>query len=422
MTAVAAVFRAWTNEVAPTGRSLKIGGLAAYYLGDMASVVRESLLVSVERAVRSAPVTLLLGPRQSGKTTLARQIGRRARRSVWFDLEDPETPLRDGVTKQVLGPLRGLVVIDECQRLPELFPLLRVLSDRRPLPARFLLLGSAAADLARGVSESLAGRVALLEMAGFDVTEIEARRHGALWLRGGFPPSFLARSDDTSMEWRSNFVQTFLERDLPQLGVRVPSAALRRFWTMLAHYHGGIWNAAELARSMGTGESAVRHHVDVLTGALVVRQLPPWFENLGKRLVKAPKVYVRDSGLLHHFLGIRGRLGLMSHPGLGASWEGFVIDQVVRRLRAERDAYFYRTHGGAELDLLVVRGGRRWGFEAKHGDTPVVTKSMRVAIEDLRLDHLWIVHPGERSFDLDDRISSLALRDLDSLVRARRMA
>ena len=258
-------------------------------------------------------------------------------------------------------------------------------------------------------------------MAGFDATEIAPKDHGKLWLRGGFPPAFLARDGAASMTWRADFVRTFLERDLPQLGVRVPAAALRRFWTMLAHYHGGIWNAADLARSMGTGEVAVRHHVDVLTGGFVVRQLPPWFENVGKRLVKAPKVYVRDSGLLHWFLGIGDQRTLLSHPGLGASWEGFVVDQVVRRLRAERDAYFYRTHGGAELDLLIVRGGKRWGFEAKHGDTPTVTKSMHVATADLGLDHLWIVHPGERSAPLADGISSLSLSGLDALVRAQRM-
>lgn len=375
----------------------------------------------MRKAIRRSPVTLLLGPRQCGKTTLAREIAASTRGSTWFDLEDPETPLRLEIAKQLLAPLRGLVVIDECQRQPDLFPLLRVLADRKPLPARFLLLGSASPELARGASESLAGRIAHCEMGGFDVTEIPQPQHTALWMRGGFPRSFLARSEADSFAWRGDFVRTFLERDLPALGIRIAAATMRRFWTMLAHYHGGVWNAAELARSLDAGQNAVRHHVDVLTSALVVRQLPPWAENLGKRLVKAPKVYVRDSGLLHHFLGIPNRLALLAHPALGASWEGFVIDQVIRRLDAERDAYHYRTHAGAELDLLIVRGERRFGFEAKHGDTPTITKSMHVALEDLRLEHLFVVHPGERSFVLGPRISSLALRDLDAEMRRRKL-
>jgi predicted AAA+ superfamily ATPase len=279
------------------------------------------------------------------------------------------------------------------------------------------LLGSAAPELVRGTSESLAGRVTHREMGGFDLAEVPPNKHATLWLRGGFPRSYLARSQQESFAWRSDFVQSFIERDLPQLGVRVPAAALRRFWTMLAHYHGGIWNAADLARSMGTGETAVRHYIDLLTGSLVARQLAPWSTNVGKRVVKSPKVYIRDSGLLHYFLGIRDRLGLLGHPSFGASWEGFVIDQVIRRLNAERDAFFYRTHAGAELDLMIARGSRRFGFEAKQGDTPTVTKSMRVAIDDLGLDHLWIVHPGQRSLELADRISSVAIGELDGLLR-----
>ncbi|MBI2894345.1 MAG: ATP-binding protein [Deltaproteobacteria bacterium] len=357
-----------------------------------------------------------MGPRQCGKTTVARQIAA-SRRSTWFDLEDPEVALRQEAAKQVLAPLRGLVVIDECQRQPALFPLLRVLADRRPRPARFLILGSASPDLVRGVSETLAGRVARLEMGGFVLSEVDTRRRDDLWLRGGLPPSFLARTDADSFAWRADFVTTFLERDVPQLGIRVPAPALRRFWTMLAHLHGQVWNAAELARALGTGEAAARHHLDILVGAFLVRVLPPWFENLGKRLVKAAKVYVRDSGLLHYLLGARRRLDLYSHPKLGASWEGFALEQVVRRLDAERDAYFYATHGGAELDLLIVRGRRRLGFEFKHADLPDVTRSMHVALADLRLEHLFVVHPGERSHGLRERVSALALRDLDTVRR-----
>jgi uncharacterized protein len=384
-------------------------------------VPRPALLAAVRRSLGRAPVTLLLGPRQCGKTTLARQIAAGVA-STYFDLEDPATPLRAETARQVLAPLRGLIVIDEAQRQPGLFELLRVLADRRPSRARFLVLGSASPALVRGASETLAGRLATHEMAGLDVSEIDVGRHEALWLRGGFPRSLLARTDAESFAWRADFASTFVERDVPLLGVRVPAHALRRFWIMLAHYHGQTLNAADLARAMGTGEKAVRHHLDILTGGFLVRQLPPWFENVGKRLVKAPKLYVRDSGILHYLLGIRARLDLFAHPKLGASFEGFALEQLIGRLAAERDAYFYRTHAGAELDLFVTRGRRRFGFELKHADAPTVTKSMRVALADLRLDHLWVVHPGERSYALDSRISALALRDLDALARRREMA
>ena len=367
---------------------------------------------SVRRALRRSPVVLLVGPRQCGKTTLARGIAS-STRSVYFDLEDPDVPLRGDVAKQVLAPLRGLVVIDEFQRQPALFELIRVLADRRPLPARFLILGSASPDLVHGASETLAGRVAHCELGGLESLDVGTVRLSRLWLRGGFPRSFLARSDAESAAWRADLVTTFLERDVPQLGLRVPAAALRRFWIMLAHCHGQTWNAAELARSMGTGETAVRHYLDILSGMYLARQLPPWFENVGKRLVKSARVYIRDSGILHQLLGIRSRLDLHAHPKLGASWEGFAVEQVIRRFDADRDAYYYRTHAGAELDLLLVRGSRRIGFEMKYADAPQTTKSMHIAIEDLRLDRLFVVHPGERSYPLRDRIEALALGDLD---------
>lgn len=385
------------------------------------TVPRPDLLALVQKSLARAPVTLLVGPRQCGKTTLARVLAAR-RPSTYFDLEDPESPLRTDTAKQVLGPLRGLVVIDEAQRKPELFELLRVLADRRPTRARFLILGSASPALVRGISESLAGRVSMHEMGGLGITEVGAARQELLWRRGGFPRSVLARSDGESFAWRGDFASTFVERDVPLLGVRVPAAALRRFWTMLAHYHGQTLNHAELARSMGTGENAVRHYLDILTGSFMVRQLPPWFSNVGKRLVKAPKLYLRDSGILHYLLGIRSRLELFSHPKLGASWEGFAAEQIVQCLRAEREVFFYRTHAGAELDLLVERRGRRFGFELKHGDAPAVTKSMRVALDDLDLTHLWVVHPGTSSHPLAERISTLALADLGTLTKDRRLA
>lgn len=382
-------------------------------------IPRSHLTRRLERSLSRFPVTLLLGPRQCGKTTLARQIA--GATAHYFDLEDPSTALQPEVAKQVLAPLRGLVIIDEFQRQPALFELLRVLADRTPTRARFLILGSASPDLVRGASETLAGRVATCEMSGFGVAEIPARKQSALWMRGGFPRSYLARSDAVSFSWRSSFVQTFLERDIPQLGLRVPSHALRRFWTMLAHYHGQIWNAAELARSMGVGEKAVRHYLDILAGAFMVRQLLPWFENVGKRLVKSPRIYLRDPGILHFLLGVRTRQEILAHPKLGASWEGFALEQVIELLEAEHDAFFYRTHAGAELDLMIVRGGKRYGFEFKYADSPAVTKSMRVAMVDLRLEELFVVHPGEQTHALDERIRLLPIADVPKLATLRRL-
>ncbi|MCC6897496.1 MAG: ATP-binding protein [Polyangiaceae bacterium] len=384
-------------------------------------VPRPELREAVRRSLRRAPVTLLVGPRQCGKTTLARSISE-STPSHYFDLEDPESPLRPEVAKQVLSPLRGLIVVDEAQRQPSLFELLRVLADRSPVRARFLLLGSASPSLVKGVSESLAGRVATHEMGGLAITEVGAKFQAELWRRGGFPRSLLARTERESRAWRSDFVATFLERDIPLLGLRVPAPALRRFWTMMAHYHGQTSNLAELARSMGTGENAVRHYLDILTGSFMVRQLPPWFTNVGKRLVKAPKLYVRDSGILHFLLGVETQLGLYAHPKLGASWEGFAIEQIIQTLGAEREAHFYRTHAGAELDLMIERRGKRFGFELKHTDHVTVSKSMRVALDDLGLEHLWVVHPGQRSFALQPRISALPLADLGELARDRRLA
>ncbi len=321
-----------------------------------------------------------------------------------------------------LEPLRGLVVVDEVQRLPKLFEVLRVLADRPRRPAKFLILGSADPRLVRGVSESLAGRVSHIDVAGFDLAEVGAERFIRLWQRGGLPRAFLGRTDATSLAWRFDYVRDFLQRDLSELGVTIPAATLRRFWNMVAHFHGGVWNAADFARALGASENTARHYLDVLSGAWAVRVLQPWFENLRKRQLKSPKIYVRDSGILHALLDLEHHDQLLGHPRAGASWEGFVIEQILALLR-QPEAYFWATHQGAELDLMIVRGGKRYGFEMKLSDAPVVTKSMRIALADLRLERLFVVYPGAESFPLDHDIDVVAIRDLPArllgLTRAR---
>lgn len=377
---------------------------------------RPAYLSLVRQALERAPVASLLGPRQVGKTTLARAVAR-GRRATVFDLEDPADLARLSAPMQALEPLRGLVVIDEIQRLPPLFEILRVLADRPRTPARFLILGSADPHLVRGVSESLAGRVSHVDIGGFDLSEVGAQRFARLWLRGGLPRSFLSRADAASLAWRRDYVRDFLQRDLSERGVNVPAATLGRFWNMLAHFHGGVWNAAEFARSLGTSENTARHYLDILSGAWAVRTLQPWFENLGKRQVRSPKVYVRDAGLLHALLDLESHASVMGHPKAGASFEGFVIEQVLTLLRA-REAYFWGTHQGAELDLFVMRRGRRYGFEVKLSDAPTMTKSMRIAIDDLGLVRLFVVHPGKASYPLGPRVEALSIRDLSTRLAA----
>jgi len=372
-------------------------------------LARPDLLRRIFDGLAASPVVALIGPRQCGKTTLAREIAAR-RRAMFFDLEDPEALEALSRPKLVLGPLKGLVVIDEIQRRPDLFPFLRVLADRRPLRSRFLILGSASPELVRGASESLAGRIHFVDTGGFTLPEVGVRASQRLWLRGGFPRAFLARGEAASLKWRQDFVRTFLERDMPQLGIHVSSEHLRRFWTMVAHYHGQTWNGSEIGGSLGVSHHTTRHYLDVLTEARVLRQLSPWFENVGKRVVKSPKVYVRDSGLLHALLGIRDRRGLMAHPKLGASWEGFVIEQLLTATGGA-DAHFWATHGRAELDLLLHARGRRWGFEMKCQDAPGMTASLGTAIRDLDIHRAWIVYPGSRRYPVDDRVEVVPLAD-----------
>lgn len=382
-------------------------------------ITRERHVRALGRLLRQHPVVALLGARQVGKTTLAVQFGRLYRGPVSrFDLEDPADLARLADPMLALAAHRGLVILDEVQRRPELFPVLRVLADRRPVRCRFLVLGSASPALLRQGSESLAGRIAFHELPGLGMREVAPQQVSRLWVRGGFPRSFLARSETASYAWRLDFVRTFVERDLPQLGVNIGAGTARRFWTMLAHHHGQLWNASEIGRSFGVADTTVRGYLDKLTDALVLRQLQPWHENIGKRQVKAPKVYVQDSGLLHALLGIPAARDLDGHPKVGASWEGFVIDQILQQLDLRpSECYFWRTHTGAELDLLVVRGRHRLGFEIKRTTAPALTPSMRSALHDLKLDGLTVVHAGAESFALSSQVRALSSGHLCTELR-----
>jgi len=377
-------------------------------------VKRSRLEREVAAGLKASPVTAILGPRQSGKTTLARRLAA-VRRAHFFDLENQDDATRLSDPVPALRRLKGVAVLDEIQRKPELFETLRVLSDRRPLPCRFLILGSASPSLLKRTSESLAGRVRFVEMGGFTLEETGPSTARRLWMRGGMPDSFLAGKDKGSWKWREDFITTFLERDIPQLEISIPAATLRRFWAMVAHYHGQVWNSSEVAGSLGVAHTTARHYLDILEGAYMVRELQPWFGNLRKRVVKSPKVYLRDSGLLHTLLRLRTFRELEVHPKVGASWEGFAMEQVLRRV-GERDAFFWATHAGAELDLLVLGRGKKWGFEFKFRETPAITKSMRSAMEDLALARLWVVHPGSQAYPLGKDIEALPLAGIERAI------
>ncbi|MDP9162254.1 MAG: ATP-binding protein [Acidobacteriota bacterium] len=372
-------------------------------------IVRSADISLIRAALKRSRVVALLGPRQCGKTTLARQFVP-ANSLNYFDLEAPQSLARLTEANTALRPLKKLVVIDEIQRRPDLFPLLRVLADRKPLPARFLILGSASPDLLRQSSESLAGRIETVPLEGFRLADLGAKAQSRHWLRGGFPLAYTPRTEAGSLSWRRQFLQTFLERDLPQLGVTIPAQALQRFWNMVAHYHGQIWNSSELARALAITEPTVRRYLDLMAGTFMLRQLPPWFENLGKRQVKAPKVYVRDSGLLHALLGIGNHRDLEFHPKVGASWEGYAVEEVIKSFRAD-EVYYWATHNGAELDLLLFKGGHRIGVECKRADAPVLTPSMRIALHDLKLDRLYVLYPGDKAYSLGKKVEVVPLAD-----------
>lgn len=373
-------------------------------------------LQRIRDALAVHPAAALTGPRQCGKTTLARLVAAREPSAHCFDLEAASHRRRLENPEEALGRLSGLVIVDEVQRSPALFETVRVLVDRPSNSARFLLLGSASPTLVRGVSESLAGRTGLVDLAGFSLEETGPDAWRDLWVRGGFPRSYLAPGLRGSVAWRRSFVRTFLERDVPQLGIAVPAARLRRSWTMIAHFHGQVWNAAEFARSLGVSEGTARNYLDILDGAFVVRVLPPWFENLKKRQVKSPKIYVRDAGILHSLLGLANEDDVAGHPKCGASFEGFVIEQILDALDPD-GAYFWATHAGAELDLMIFLGGKRYGFECKFADAPGPTRSMRAALADLRLDHLWTVCPGSDAYDLGPSLSVVPVAGLPALLR-----
>lgn len=378
-------------------------------------VERPQLLKDIQTRLHTNPVVALLGPRQCGKTTLARMIAAHHSNFDFFDLENPVHLSRLSAPMQALGPLSGLIIIDEIQRKPELFELIRVLVDRPDNPAVFLVLGSASPDLVKGTSESLAGRISFVDISGFDLDEVGLDTIRTLWNRGGLPRSYLAQDDSISYAWRQDFIRTFLERDIPQLGINIPSLTLRRFWTMVAHYHGQIWNGAEFARSLGTSEPSVRRYLDILCGSYMVRALQPWYENLKKRQVKSPKVYLRDTGLLHALLSIESYKDLQLQPKLGGSWEGLCIEHICRKVKT-RDIYFWATHTGAELDLLVFKQGRRYGFEIKYADAPTMTKSIRIAMNDLNLYKLFIVYPGNDAYTLDKNIRVIPLKKVGNTI------
>ena len=375
------------------------------------NIERHDYLERLETALRRAPVVALLGPRQCGKTTLAHRLAQSWKQSAFFDLESTQDMQRLQNPELALGQLDGLIILDEIQHKPELFRTLRVLADRPDMAARFLILGSASPQLVRGASESLAGRVEFVELSGFGLDELGADSGvtpNTLWLRGGFPRSCLAASDTDSMAWREDFIRTFLERDLPQFGLRIPAPAMHRFWTMTAQYHG-----SELARSLGLSDKTLRGYLDILSETFMIRQLQPWHENLSKRQVKSPKIYFRDSGLLHGLLALPTQHALEGHPRVGASWEGFALEQILRLLRPSQ-AYFWATHAGAELDLLVMHNGKRYGFEFKFSEAPSTTRSMHVAMDDLGLQHLWIVHAGPHAYPLTERISAIPLTEVNA--------
>lgn len=374
---------------------------------------REQYIQRIQKAFDIHKVVALLGPRQCGKTTLAHNFidheYQKIQTKNYFDLENITDLARLANPQLALESLEGLIVIDEIQRIPELYPTIRVLVDQKE-NQRYLILGSASRDLIRQSSETLAGRIQYIETTPFSYEETRHINH--LWLRGGFPLSFLSKNDEDSYIWRREYTQTFLERDIPNLGIRISPLELRRFWMMIAHYHGNIFNASEIGKSLGLNHKTIRSYTDILVGTFMLREIPAWFENISKRQIKSPKIYFRDSGILHYLLNIPDENSLYHHPKLGASWEGFALESVIRHHEAvDGEYYFWATQGQAELDLLIIKNGKRLGFEFKYTDMPKITKSMTIAIENLKLDNLFIIFPGKKSFPLTAHINAVGLED-----------
>jgi predicted AAA+ superfamily ATPase len=381
-------------------------------------IKRQHYLKKINWLMKDNPVVALIGPRQVGKTTLARMIAMPFPSVNFFDLEDPKALSRLSDPMLTLQALEGLIVIDEVQHQPNLFKILRVLVDEPQQKRKFLILGSASPTLLKQTSESLAGRIAYLEIHGFSLQEIGTPHLEKLWLRGAFPRSYLSTSETASFEWREQFIRTFLERDLPQLGINIPSITMRRFWMMLAHYHGQIWNAEEFSRAFGMSSKVVRHYLDILSATFVIKQLSPWWENISKRQVKAPKIYLTDSGLLHALLNLHNKTELEGHPKIGASWEGFAMNTVLTQLDVHSDeAFFWSTHTGAELDLLVFRGNQRLGFEFKRTVSPTLTRSIPIAMADLNLSHVYIVNANNDIYPLAANVTAIGLSQIAALVQ-----
>lgn len=375
---------------------------------------RDTFISRISKAFRANNIVAILGPRQCGKTTLARAFIKMSKKDYreenYFDLEDTTDLSRLANPKLALEDLKGIIVIDEIQRRPDLFPILRVLIDNPKSKQQYLILGSASQELIKQSSETLAGRIGYLELTPFSLSETVNMQK--LWLRGGFPKSYLAQNEGISYLWREQYIRTFLEQDIPNLGIRIPSQLLRRFWMMLAHYHGNIFNASEIGRSLALTHKTIQHYADILSGTFMIRMLHPWHENISKRQVKAPKIYFRDSGIFHRLLGILNNGALLRYPKLGASWEGFAVEEIIRHHHATpEECYFWATHGHAELDLMIIKNGKRFGFEIKYSEAPTLTKSMLIALEDLKLDRITVIYPGKNKFKIHENIIVIGLEE-----------
>lgn len=374
---------------------------------------RTRYLSEIRRLFRSHPIIAMLGPRQCGKTTLAKMFAKENEpfpRTNYFDLESPLDIDRLKEPLLTLSPLKGLIIIDEIQRAPDLFPILRYLADNENLDQQYLILGSASRELIKQSTESLAGRIAYLEITPFSLLEVDSQEK--LWIRGGFPRSYLAESEHASADWREFYIRTFLEQDIPNLGLRIAPHALRRFWMMISHYHGNLLNVSELGRSFGASESTMKHYLDILTGTFMVRQLQPWWENISKRQVKSPKIYLRDSGILHSLLGLQTIEQVRMSPKIGASWEGFALEEIINYHKSpSQQCYFWSTYSGAKLDLFLHLQGKPVGFEIKYSDAPKMTKSMQIALQELKLTHLYIIYPGDIDYPLSEKVTVVSLKN-----------